>query len=159
MTAKYGLDLGLEGQEKRNVCLAGEIKDLAQDERLMKATDQQFEIFLGKLLRTGVVIAALIVLAGGVWFLSEAHGARREYATFRGVPAELSSLDGIFHGAVGGQALAVIQLGILVLIATPVARVLFSMLGFALERDWMYVGVTAIVLVLLLYSLFNHSTR
>ena len=159
MTAKYGLDLGLEGQEKRNVCLAGEIKDLAQDERLIKATDQQFEIFLGKLLRTGVVIAALIVLAGGVWFLSEAHGARREYATFRGVPAELSNLDGIFHGAVGGQALAVIQLGILVLIATPVARVLFSMLGFGLERDWMYVGVTAIVLVLLLYSLFNHSTR
>jgi uncharacterized membrane protein len=159
MTAKYGLDLGLEGQEKRNVCLAGEIKDLAQDERLMKATDQQFEIFLGKLLRTGVVIAALIVLAGGVWFLSEAHGARREYATFRGVPAELSSLDGIFHGAVGGQALAVIQLGILVLIATPVARVLFSMLGFALEKDWMYVGVTAMVLALLLYSLFNHSMR
>ena len=125
----------------------------------MKATDQQFEIFLGKLLRTGVVIAALIVLAGGVWFLSEAHGARQEYKTFRGVPAELSSLDGIFHGAVGGQALAVIQVGILVLIATPVARVLFSMLGFALEKDWMYVGVTAMVLVLLLYSLFNHSTR
>jgi uncharacterized membrane protein len=125
----------------------------------MKATDQQFEIFLGKLLRTGVVIAALIVLAGGVWFLSEAHGARREYATFRGVPAELSSLDGIFHGTVGGQALAVIQLGILVLIATPVARVLFSMLGFALEKDWMYVGVTAMVLALLLYSLFNHSMR
>jgi uncharacterized membrane protein len=125
----------------------------------VKPTDQQFEIFLGKLLRTGVVIAALIVLAGGVWFLSEAHGARREYATFRGVPAELSSLDGIFHGAVGGQALAVIQLGILVLIATPVARVLFSMLGFALEKDWMYVGVTAMVLALLLYSLFNHSMR
>ncbi len=125
----------------------------------IKPTDQQFEIFLGKLLRTGVVIAALIVLAGGVWFLSEAHGARREYATFRGVPAELSGLDGIFHGAVGGQALAVIQLGILVLIATPVARVLFSMLGFALEKDWMYVGVTAMVLALLLYSLFNHSMR
>ena len=125
----------------------------------IKPTDQQFEIFLGKLLRTGVMIAALIVLAGGVWFLSEAHGARQEYKTFRGVPAELSSLDGIFHGAVGGQALAVIQLGILVLIATPVARVLFSMLGFGLERDWMYVAITAIVLALLLYSLFNHSTR
>jgi uncharacterized membrane protein len=125
----------------------------------IKPTDQQFEIFLGKLLRTGVMIAALIVLAGGVWFLSEAHGARREYKAFRGVPAELSSLDGIFHGAVEGQALAVIQLGILVLIATPVARVLFSMLGFGLERDWMYVAITAIVLALLLYSLFNHSTR
>src|ERR1700678_3847629 len=110
----------------------------------IKPTDQQFEIFLGKLLRTGVLIAALIVLAGGMWFLSEAHGARREDKTFRGVPAELSSLQGIFHGAGEWE---------------PVARVLFSMLGFALERDWMYVGVTAIVLALLLYSLFNHSTR
>ena len=125
----------------------------------IKPTDQQFEIFLGKLLRTGVLIAALIVLAGGMWFLSEAHGVRREYKTFRGVPAELSSLPAIVHGAMGGQALAVIQLGILVLIATPVARVLFSMLGFGLERDWMYVGVTAMVLALLLYSLFNHSAR
>jgi uncharacterized membrane protein len=125
----------------------------------IKPTDQQFEIFLGKLLRTGVLIAALIVLAGGMWFLSEADGERREYKTFRGVPAELSSLSAIVHGAVGGQALALIQLGILVLIATPVARVLFSMLGFGLERDWMYVGVTAVVLVLLLYSLFNHSAR
>src|ERR1700723_3060985 len=125
----------------------------------IKPTDQQFEIFLGKLLRTGVLISALIVLAGGMWFLSEAHGARREYKAFRGVPAELSSLDGIVHGAMGGQALALIQLGILVLIATPVARVLFSMLGFGLERDWMYVGITAIVLVLLLYSLFNPLTR
>src|SRR5271163_1336982 len=125
----------------------------------IKPTDQQFEIFLGKLLRTGVLIAALIVLAGGMWFLSEAHGARREYKTFRGVPAELSSLPAIVHGAMGGQALAVIQLGILVLIATPVARVLFSMLGFALERDWMYVSVTAIVLGLLLYSLISPSAR
>jgi uncharacterized membrane protein len=52
----------------------------------------------------------------------------------------------------------VIQLGILVLIATPVARVLFSMLGFALERDWMYVVITAIVLALLLYSLISPSS-
>jgi uncharacterized membrane protein len=125
----------------------------------MKATDQQFEIFLGKLLRTGVAIAAVIVLVGGVWFLSAGARARPDYKTFHGVPAELSSVGGIFHGALGGEALALIQLGILVLIATPVARVLFSMLGFGLERDWMYVGVTAVVLVLLLYSLFNHSAR
>jgi uncharacterized membrane protein len=125
----------------------------------MKASDQQFEIFLGKLLRTGVAIAAVIVLVGGVWFLSDGSGARPEYGVFHGVPGELKSVSGIFHSAVGGEALALIQLGILVLIATPVARVLFSMLGFGLERDWMYVGVTAVVLVLLLYSLFNHSAR
>jgi uncharacterized membrane protein len=123
-----------------------------------KPTDQQFEVFLGHLLRTGVIIAALIVFAGGIWFLAQSSGARKDYRTFRGVPAELSHVPQIFHGAVAWQPLAVIQLGILVLIATPVARVLFSMLGFALERDWMYVVITAIVLALLLYSLISPSS-
>lgn len=124
-----------------------------------KPTDQQFEVFLGHLLRTGVIIAALIAFTGGVWFLAQSSGARKDYRTFRGVPAELSHVPQIFHGAVAWQPLAVIQLGILVLIATPVARVLFSMLGFALERDWMYVSVTSIVLALLLYSLISPSAR
>jgi uncharacterized membrane protein len=124
-----------------------------------KPNDQQFEIFLGHLLRTGVVIAAIIVLTGGAWFLAQSSGTRKDYRTFRGVPAELSHVPAIFHGAIMWQPLAVIQLGILVLIATPVARVLFSMLGFALERDWMYVSVTAMVLALLLYSLISPSAR
>jgi uncharacterized membrane protein len=122
-----------------------------------KPSDQTFEIFLGHLLRTGVVIAALIVFAGGVWFLAQSSGARKDYRTFRGVPAELSHVPQIVHGAAAWQPLAVIQLGILVLIATPVARVLFSMFGFVLERDWMYVFITAIVLALLLYSLISPS--
>ena len=124
-----------------------------------KPTDQQFEIFLGHLLRTGVIIAALIVFAGGVWFLAQSSGARKDYRTFRGLPVELNHVPQIFHGAMTWQPLAVIQLGILVLIATPVARVLFSMLGFALQRDWMYVSVTAIVLALLLYGLISPSAR
>jgi uncharacterized membrane protein len=125
----------------------------------MKPNDQTFEIFLGHLLRTGVVISAAIVFAGGVWFLAQSSGARKDYRTFQGVPAELSHVPAIVHGAIIWQPLAVIQLGILVLIATPVARVLFSMLGFALERDWMYVGVTVIVLALLLYGLISPSAR
>ena len=124
-----------------------------------KPTDQQFEMFLGQLLRTGVLIAALIAFAGGVWFLAQSGGARHDYRTFRGVPAEFTHVPQIFHGAIAWQPLAVIQLGILVLIATPVARVLFSMLGFALERDWMYVAITAIVLALLLYSLISPAAR
>ena len=122
-------------------------------------SDQRFEIFLGHLLRTGVVIAAVIVFAGGVWFLAQSSGARKDYREFHGVPAELSHVPAIFHGAITWEPLAVIQFGILVLIATPVARVLFSMLGFALERDWMYVSVTAVVLALLLYSLSSPSAQ
>jgi uncharacterized membrane protein len=125
----------------------------------IRPSDQTFEIFLGRLLRTGVAIAAAIVFAGGLWFLAQSSGARKDYRTFQGVPAELSHVPAIVHGVITWQPSAVIQLGILVLIATPVARVLFSMLGFALERDWMYVGVTAIVLALLLYSLISPSAR
>ena len=125
----------------------------------MKATDQQFEIFLGKLLRVGVVIAAVIVLAGGVAFLGRASQPHADYRVFYGEAPGMTSVGGVVRGALGTEPLAVIQFGLLVLIATPVARVLFSMLGFALEKDWMYVGVTAVVLVILVYSLMNRSTR
>src|ERR1700723_4024262 len=111
-----------------------------------KPTDQQFEMFLGQLLRTGVLIAALIAFLGGVWFLAQSRGARRDYRTFHGVPAEFTNIPRVFHGAIPRQPLGGIQFGILVLIATPVARVLFSMPGFALERAWMYAPITAIVL-------------
>jgi uncharacterized membrane protein len=125
----------------------------------VKASDQQFEIFLGKLLRTGVIVAALIVLSGGIGWLAHSSQPRADYRVFHGEAAGMTSVEGVVREAMGMEPLAVIQFGILVLIATPVARVLFSMLGFGLEKDWMYVGVTAVVLVLLLYSLFNHSAR
>ncbi len=125
----------------------------------MKATDQQFEIFLGKLLRVGVVIAAVIVLVGGVALLSRGAQARGDYRVFHGEAPGMTSVEGVVRGALAMEPLGVIQFGLLVLIATPVARVLFSMLGFALERDWLYVGVTAVVLSLLIYSLANHSLR
>jgi uncharacterized membrane protein len=122
-------------------------------------SDQNFEIFLGHLLRTGVLIAAAVALLGAIWFLSHGTSARKDYATFRGEPAELSQVGQIVHAALEAQPLAIIQLGMLILIATPVARVLFSMLGFALERDWMYVAVTLIVLALLIYSLASKTTQ
>jgi uncharacterized membrane protein len=39
------------------------------------------------------------------------------------------------------------------LVATPVARVLFSLVGFAIQRDRTYVAVTLIVLAVLIYGL------
>jgi uncharacterized membrane protein len=48
----------------------------------------------------------------------------------------------------------IIQLGLLLLIATPIARVAFAAYGFARQRDWMYVGIAAFVLSVLLYGVF-----
>ncbi len=119
--------------------------------------DKSVEVFLGRLLRWGVLLAALVVFVGGVWFLVESHDVPQNYKTFRGEPAELRSVTQIVQQATALSPLGLIQFGLLLLIATPVARVLFSVLGFALERDWLYVVVTLLVLALLIYTLTSRS--
>ena len=122
-----------------------------------KVDDKSVELFLGKLLRWGVSLAALVVFAGGIWFVVEAYDVPQSYRTFRGEPAELRAVPQIVHQAIALRPLGLIQFGLLLLIATPVARVLFSVLGFALERDWMYVVITLLVLGLLVYTLTSRS--
>jgi uncharacterized membrane protein len=119
--------------------------------------DFRIEIIVGILLRTGVILAASVVLIGGVLYLSR-HGREiPDYAGFHGEPASLKSPVEIFHGVMQLNARAIIQLGLLLLIATPVARVLFSAIAFAMERDGMYVVITLIVLAVLLFSLFGST--
>ena len=119
--------------------------------------DKRVEVFLGKMLRCGVLLAALVVLVGGVWFLAKSYDVPQNYTTFRGEPVELRAVPQIVHQAIALRPLGLIQFGLLLLIATPVARVLFSVLGFGLERDWMYVVMTLLVLALLVYTLTSHS--
>ncbi len=116
-------------------------------------SDKAIEMWLGKLLRSGVILAALVVFAGGVWYVAKARDAAPNYRTFRGEPAELRHVTQIVREAISLHPAGLIQLGLLLLIATPVARVVFSVVGFAMERDWMYVVFTLIVLATLLYSL------
>lgn len=120
-------------------------------------SDQRIEIIIGTLLRTGVILAAAVVLVGGVLYLLRHGHEIPEYKVFRGEPERLKDLSAIFHGAMTGQPRGIIQLGLLLLIATPIARVLFSAIAFALERDYMYVLITLIVLGILLYSLFGSA--
>jgi uncharacterized membrane protein len=115
--------------------------------------DDRIERIIGTLLRTGVILAAAVVVTGAAIFLMR-HGAERpDYRVFRGEPSELRSARGIVAAAVAGGGRATIQLGLLLLIATPVARVIFSVAGFALERDRPYVLMTLLVLAILLFSL------
>jgi uncharacterized membrane protein len=121
------------------------------------AEDQRIEMFLGQLLRVGVLVAAVVVLLGAGLYLRgaarTAPDAASNYRVFHGQPAELTSVSTIWQGARELEPLAVIQFGLLLLIATPVARVVFSIVGFAMERDWLYIAVTIVVLALLIYSL------
>ena len=116
-------------------------------------TDQRLEVVISVLLRSGVLISAAVVLLGGICFLSRHGQEQPDYHVFRGTPAIYRSVSGVIHSAGPSNCPAVIQLGLLLLILTPVARVAFSLAGFALEHDRTYVMLTLLVLGILIYSL------
>ncbi len=115
--------------------------------------DKRVDEIIGTLLRTGVILAAAVVFTGGVFYLALDRSSPAQYAVFRGEPGALSHVSAILGDAFARDPRGIIQLGILLLIATPVARVIFTVFAFAYQRDWTYVAITLIVLALLLYSL------
>lgn len=118
-------------------------------------SEKKFEALIAMLLRTGVVLAATVVLAGGVFYLMKYGGVNPNYRVFQGEPKYLRSIEGVVGDAFSWHSRGIVQLGLLLLIATPIARVAFSVAGFASERDWLYVGITLVVLGVLIYSLVS----
>ena len=115
--------------------------------------DQRIEVIVANLLRAGVLLAAAVVVIGGSIFLIRHGREAPQYRTFVAEPAALRTVPGILREAASLRGREIIQLGLLILIATPVLRVAFSVVGFALERDHLYVGITVVVLAVLLFSL------
>lgn len=115
--------------------------------------DQRVEGIVARLLRAGVLLAAAVVILGGAIFLVR-HGREiPHYGVFVGEPKELRTIAGILRLSASFRGRNIIQLGLLILIATPVVRVAFSIIAFALERDRLYVGITLVVFAVLLFSL------
>jgi uncharacterized membrane protein len=114
-----------------------------------------FERTLSTLLRVGVLTAGGFVLAGGIAYLLRHGGEHPDYARFTEEPSDLRTFTGILRAAAAVAPRGIIQLGLLVLIATPVLRVAFSLVAFRREGDRVYVAITAIVLLVLLLSLFG----
>lgn len=120
-------------------------------------SDEKLELIMGNLLRIGVMIAALVVFAGGCIYLLHQGDSQADYRNFHGEPASLRTVQGIAEEAAALHSAGIIQLGLLLLIATPVMRVVFAVVGFALERDYLYTIVSVIVLGVLMYSFLGHS--
>ena len=119
----------------------------------MQLTDEKMDRIIGNLLRAGVTLAAAVVLAGEIWHMAQWGSGLPNYRVFRGEPSELRSAAGVLRGVSQGHSADLIQLGLLLLIATPVARVAFSVWAFAAQRDKAYVAITLIVLTALALSL------
>lgn len=108
---------------------------------------------MGNLLRIGVILSAVVVILGGAVYLFR-HGQEfPQYTVFRGEPTDLRTFIGIYQDILAGRGRGLIQLGLLLLMATPLARVLFSVIVFGIRKDTIYVIITLIVLVILIYSI------
>jgi uncharacterized membrane protein len=112
------------------------------------------EQIVGRLLQLGVLIATVVVLVGGAMLVAAHGGDVASFRVFRGESSTLRSVSAAVRGAFSLDPRGMVQLGLVLLIATPVARVALTLVAFVLQRDRLYVMLTAIVLVLLLFGLF-----
>jgi uncharacterized membrane protein len=106
-------------------------------------------------LRAGVLLAAATVFAGGVLYLLQHHADPANYHTFAEGALNTRSVSGIVISAAHGQSEAIIELGLLLLVLTPIVRVAVALVGFLLERDRLYAVVSLIVLLILAFSLLH----
>lgn len=115
--------------------------------------DQQIEQIIGNLLRWGVLVAAAFGLVGVILYLAHYGNVEPDYHVFRGEPQDLRSPLSVFLNLLRFQSRDLMQFGLLLLIATPIARVAFSVLAFWQQRDYLYVAITLLVLTILCLSL------
>lgn len=100
----------------------------------------------------GVSLAAALIAVGILG--SFVVGWQGSLVGLAPVDVPIRSFDDLGPGLAALRPQAIGQLGLLALVATPVLRVLTSLVAFAMERDRLYVGITAVVLAILLAAVF-----
>ncbi len=114
--------------------------------------EKDIETMLGNVLRFGVILASAVILIGGIMYLTHHNSNTPNYTTFHGLQQPFHSLSAIIDGLKILQGEAIIQFGVLLLIATPIARIVFSIVGFLREKDMLYVFISLIVLAIIFAS-------
>src|SRR5579864_4494752 len=114
--------------------------------RLPGVRDADLELVIGNLLRWGVIASSLVVLAGGLLYLIRHGGQTPQYHQFKGEPEKMRKPVLMWEGVLRGEGRPLIQLGLLILVATPIARIVFSVVGYLVEKDYLYVVITLVVL-------------
>ena len=110
---------------------------------------------IGNVLRGGVLLSVTVVLVGAVIYLYRHGQNTANYASFTPGPAFTRNLHAILLGLVQLHGRAIIQFGIILLIATPIVRVLLSALSFWLKHDYLYVAITLLVMAIIVWSMLG----
>jgi uncharacterized membrane protein len=124
-------------------------------EKKVYSGDKDIQLILGTLLRAGVITSMAVIIVGGCIYLLGNHSKSIDYTVFDPYHSKLSSIASVFSGILVFHGDAIIQFGILLLIFTPILRVVFSIFGFLIERDYLYVSIGLFVLAVILFSLSN----
>ena len=122
---------------------------------MKKFKDTDMQLLLGHILRFGTIISISIVFLGGVIYLMRHGHTVANYQKFKGIPAFVQYPAGIVNGILNFKGQAIIQFGIILLIATPILRIIVSAISFVLERDYLYVGISLLVLLIIFISMSN----
>jgi uncharacterized membrane protein len=130
-------------------------ENLSNQKLTKSASEKQLEYLLSNLLMYGVLIASAVVLFGGILYLIRHGSEPAEYQVFIGTPSEFHSPIGVVNAVFAGSRRGIIQLGLLILIAIPILRVIISFCTFLLQRNFIYVIITSLVLAGLTYSLVS----
>lgn len=117
--------------------------------------DSTLDLILSRVLMWGMILAIVTTVIGGVLLLRQQGTDIVNHSIFKGEPADLTHVSTIILEAFRGDALSIIQLGLLLMIITPVARILSCLIIFAYQRDRLYVVLSGFVFAVLVFSLIR----
>ncbi|MBK1897457.1 DUF1634 domain-containing protein [Chryseobacterium paridis] len=118
-------------------------------------TDVDLNRSVGNLLRMGVILSVVISIAGFIKLFLEGFKMPKNYTSLE-VGSSSEKVWGQFWDSLcKGEGMAIIQLGILVLIFTPLMRIVFALIGYLKEKDYVYVVISSIVLAIMAISFFT----
>lgn len=125
-----------------------------------KFGEKDFQQLIGNLLRYGVWTSLSVAFLGGIIYLLHHGNQPINYSQF--IENDLSIFQvvtSVLEGISTFQGESIIFLGIILLFLTPVLRVILSLFSFLLEKDYLYVGITMIVILIIGMSVwlgFSH---
>jgi uncharacterized membrane protein len=125
-----------------------------------KFGEKDFQTIIGNLLRYGVWTALSVAFVGGIIYLKYHGNDIEDYSVFNERDINIFNvIASIYNGVVQGDGESIIFFGVILLFLTPVFRVILSLFSFLLEKDYLYVGITLIVIAIIIISIslgFSH---
>jgi uncharacterized membrane protein len=117
-------------------------------------TDVDLNRSVGNLLRLGIILSVATSLIGFIKLFTEGFEMPKKYTSLAIANSSDKVWSHFWNSLCKGEGMAIIQLGILLLIFTPLMRIIFALIGYLKEKDYIYVFISSVVLAIMAVSFF-----